>query len=372
MVRLFLISVSCLLMSFQILNAQNCRLNLHIEGLSEKDVLIEHYSSTANKVFSGKADASGSVSASLTVPEYGFYKVTLDKKKGEFFLVMGPGDEITIRSKMSNLIGDMVVEGSEENAAYLRVRGVADSLRVQMAALEQEHKRLTQQADANKGRLEEIVQIYSGLSAMRIGVIRQFMATNPGSLAVLFYTEEVKLDDEPALYDVMIKALKEKHPNNFYVQDLHRKIEVDRVTRIGAVAPDIALPNPDGDTIRLSSLKGKIVLLDFWAAWCGPCRRENPHLVRIYDKYKDHGFEIYGVSLDRDKATWIRGIQEDKLTWTLVSEVSYFNTEPARVYGVTSIPYAILLDREGRIVAKRVRAHQLEAMLDEMLKAEGR
>ncbi len=350
--------------------SQDVQLTFHIEGLSGKPVLIEHYSRTANRVFQGNTDAQGRLQATFTPPAHGFYKVTLDRDKGEFFLVLGPDDEIEIRSTLDNLIGNMEVVGSEENARHLQVRAVADSLRFIMAHFEQEHRKLSRNAEENAARLEEIVRVYSALQAQRVMAIRQFMAENLSSLSVLFYTQEVKMEDEPALFDAMIKSLTERYPDNFYVQDLKRKVEVDRVTRIGAIAPDIALPNPDGDTIRLSSLRGNIVLLDFWAAWCGPCRRENPHLVRIYNKYKDRGFEIYGVSLDRDRNTWIRGIQEDKLTWTLVSDLSYFNSPPARLYGVTSIPYAILLDREGRIVAKSVRAHQLEAMLEEMLQNE--
>jgi len=252
------------------------------------------------------------------------------------------------------------------------VRAYSDSLKVVLSALEQQHKQLSQQTGASQDKLQEIVQVYTAIQTQRMGAIRNFMASNPESLAVLFFTEEIKPENEPELFDVIIAALAKKHPTNFYVLDLKRKIEVDKVTRIGSVAPDIALPNPDGDTIRLSSLRGNYVLLDFWAAWCGPCRRENPNLVRLYSQYKDKGFEIYGVSLDRDRASWIKGIQDDKLTWTLVSDLKYWSSEPAKLYGVTSIPHAILLDREGRIIAKKVRAHELEKMLAEIFAAEGK
>jgi len=364
------VMITLLFLPLVSLRAQNANLEMEIRGFSSKPVLIELYAQNATRVFQGNTDPEGRVSASFAVPAPGFYKVTLDRNQGDFFLVLAPGDRVTLSTTLSNLIGSMVVTGSEVNAAHLRVRAATDSLRRVMALLEEEHKRLSQQPDANKQRLEEIVNQYSSLQVQRTTAIRRFMAENPSSLAVLFYTQDVKPEDDPALFDHILENLMKHHPGNFYVQDLKRKVDVDRVTRIGAVAPDIALPDPNGDTIRLSSLRGNIVLLDFWAAWCGPCRRENPHLVRIYDKYKERGFEIYGVSLDRDRATWIRGIQEDKLTWSLVSDLSYFNSAPAQLYGVTSIPYALLLDREGRIVAKSVRAHQLEAMIEQILAAE--
>jgi peroxiredoxin len=351
------------------IHAQNAQVDMEIVGLSSMPVTIELYAQSATRVFQGNTDATGRVSATFAVPAPGFYKVTLERNR-DFFLVLAPGDRITLKTTLNNFIGSMEVKGSESNAAHLRVRAVTDSLRRVMAQLEEEHKRLSQQPEANRQRLEEIVQLHAGLQVQRTTTFRRFMAENPSSLAVLFFTGDVKSEDDPALYDHILQTLLKHYPDNFYVQDLRRKVEVEKITRIGAVAPDIALPDPHGDTIRLSSLRGNIVLLDFWAAWCGPCRRENPHLVRIYDKYKEKGFEIYGVSLDRDRASWMRGIQEDKLTWSLVSDLSYFSSAPAQLYGVTSIPYAILLDREGRILAKSVRAHQLEAMLEQILAAE--
>jgi peroxiredoxin len=354
------------------LAAQDTHITFDIKGLDNKNVKIEHFESKASQVFSGPADANGQLKVQMKLTAYGFYKVTLDNGKGDFFLITGPGEKMTIRSSMDNLIGAMKVEGSPVNAEYLKVRAHSDSLKVVLAALEQQHKQLSQQPGASQEKLQEIVQLYTAIQNQRIGAIRNFMAANPESLAVLFFTEEIKPENEPALFDVIIAALVKKHPTNFYVLDLKRKIEVDKVTRIGSVAPDIALPNPDGDTIRLSSLRGNYVLLDFWAAWCGPCRRENPNLVRLYSQYKDKGFEIYGVSLDRDKASWVKGIQDDKLTWTLVSDLKYWSSEPAKLYGVTSIPHAILLDREGRIIAKKVRAHELEKMLAEIFAAEGK
>ena len=139
---------------------------------------------------------------------------------------------------------------------------------------------------------------------------------------------------------------------------------------IGNPAPEIALPNPQGDTLRLSSLKGKYVLIDFWASWCGPCRRENPNVVRVYNEYKDKGFEILGVSLDRSKAPWEKAIQQDGLTWLHVSDLNYFNGEAAQTYGVHAIPHTVLVDPDGNIAAKNLRGKALENKLAQIF-AEG-
>jgi len=136
----------------------------------------------------------------------------------------------------------------------------------------------------------------------------------------------------------------------------------------GAVAPEISLPGPQGDTIKLSSTRGKVVLLDFWAAWCAPCRRENPTLVKAYEMYNGKGFEIFQVSLDKTREAWLKGISDDHLEkWIHVSDVKYWNSEVVPLYNIESIPANFLLDREGRIIASNLRGDMLLVKLEEVL-----
>ncbi|MGZ3901382.1 MAG: TlpA family protein disulfide reductase, partial [Bacteroidia bacterium] len=116
-----------------------------------------------------------------------------------------------------------------------------------------------------------------------------------------------------------------------------------------------------------SSFKGKVVLIDFWASWCGPCRREMPNVVKAYSKYKDKGFEIYGVSLDQDKDRWIEAIKKDGITWPQVSDLKYWECEAAKIYGVQGIPFTVLLDKEGKIIAKGLRGAELETAIENAL-----
>jgi peroxiredoxin len=132
-------------------------------------------------------------------------------------------------------------------------------------------------------------------------------------------------------------------------------------------APEIDLPSPQGKNIKLSSLKGKYVLLDFWASWCKPCRMENPNVVTNFNKYKSKGFTIYQVSLDQTKEAWISGIKEDNLgQWSHVSDLKFWDCAPAKVYGVQGIPANFLLDPEGKIVATNLRGDDLGAKLKEI------
>jgi peroxiredoxin len=132
---------------------------------------------------------------------------------------------------------------------------------------------------------------------------------------------------------------------------------------MGTSAPEIALPSPNGDTIRLSSLKGKYVLLDFWASWCPPCRAENPNLVDMYKKYNRYGFEIYQVSLDKTRDAWLKAIKNDKLDWIHVSDLQFWSSTAAKLYAVESIPASFLIDKDGSIMARNLRGESLEDRL---------
>ncbi|MEM1123260.1 MAG: TlpA disulfide reductase family protein, partial [Bacteroidota bacterium] len=167
------------------------------------------------------------------------------------------------------------------------------------------------------------------------------------------------------LYGKQLIAKYEKE-NTDLIAPLKKRIEGVGGFSDGALAPDFVQKTPDGAEMRLSDLRGNVVLVDFWASWCGPCRRENPHVKKLYEKYSHRGFEILGVSLDRTEASWKRAIEQDGLEWYHVSDLKGWKNEVAKMYSVSSIPHTILLDKEGRIIARKLRAAQLEEVLEQI------
>lgn len=153
-----------------------------------------------------------------------------------------------------------------------------------------------------------------------------------------------------------------------YAQELHKRVEMLGRTAIGSIAPDIVLQDPFGKTVALSSLRGKTVLIDFWASWCLPCRQENPNVVKMYNKYKDRGFEVFSVSLDDNRDAWQKAINDDKLLWTHVSDLMKWNSSVVNLYNIEAIPFTVLIDGEGRIIAKKLRGEELDKKLAELLK----
>ncbi len=159
----------------------------------------------------------------------------------------------------------------------------------------------------------------------------------------------------------LIRKYEKTHPEA--IAAVKKKINTVGSFAVGGVAPDFAQLTPEGDSLSLSDLRGKVVLVDFWASWCGPCRRENPHVKKIYEKYKDKGFDVLGVSLDKTQKAWVGAIEKDGLPWKHVSDLKGWKNEVAQLYSVKSIPHTILLDQEGKIVASKLRGPQLEMEL---------
>ena len=182
--------------------------------------------------------------------------------------------------------------------------------------------------------------------------LKDYLSGAKSSLAVLVTADYLDIEENLIFWETIYNNYTEEFKDNSYFKNFENKLIKIKSISIGSVAPDIILNDTSGVPISLASLRGKYVLLDFWAAWCRPCREENPNIVENYNNYKSYGFDVYQVSLDRTKEDWIRGIKQDKLPWINVSDLKYYQSEAAELYNVDRIPSAFLLDPDGKIVAK--------------------
>jgi peroxiredoxin len=199
--------------------------------------------------------------------------------------------------------------------------------------------------------------------------LKKLITQGGPTLASWYATNALNPEEEYAFLAPLAPQFEKAFPNSEYIKDFSAKVaQYKNAVQVGQAAPEITLNSPDGKPVSLSSLRGKYVLIDFWASWCGPCRQENPNVVKMYSKFKGKNFEIFGVSLDKDKDKWTQAIAQDALPWVHVSDLKFWQSAGAEAYGVRSIPATFLLDPKGVVIAKNLRGAALEAKLAEVLK----
>lgn len=344
MKRIITLTLTLVLACTMTVTAQNSRLHGTIKGVPTNTRMQLREVVDGNKLVlrdSLLIPASGNYSFKFDVKEPAFYIMEFEmQKKPNIHVMVLPGENITL---------DLRYVASFNHMRVARTSG-SDNMQL----YKQFNNAMVVSGDETsqwylKHNVQELLTDYSDC------LMSAFLVT--------FFEEDFA--DYGGVYKIVHDGLIEKYPNNDFVKHIDDRLRSAVVP--GMEAPEVALNDPNGKLRRLSDLRGKVVLLDFWASWCGPCRKENPNVVNLYKKYHTQGFEVFSVSLDNNKDRWTKAIMDDGLIWeNHVSDLRGWSSAGSKPYGISSIPATVLIDKEGKIVARNLRGPELEAKLREM------
>jgi len=362
--RIILISFGMLL--FSNLYAQD---SLFIKGqiLGDKidnlTLALSDITTSPPVVTTAKSGVDGSFSFKVPSAKLAIYRLYLTADN--FLMLLMTGQDINLKLNSEKLNLNPEIAGSDDTHILYEIANKSSLFDQQLDSI----NKVYGAARSNENLADQLPLLqsaYEQTAENQKEVLRQSLMANPASPSALFFIDKLDIDADLAVYEKVAGSLFAKFPDYKLVSELHSRVELEKKLQPGNPAPEIIMPDQDGKLIKLSSMRGKVVLIDFWASWCSPCRRENPEVVRIYNRFKDKGFDIYGVSLDRDAKSWHNAIASDSLAWTHVGDMKYWQTEGALAYGVKSIPHTVLIDRNGIIIARKFRSKALEEKLEEI------
>ena len=273
--------------------------------------------------------------------------------------------EITITGKLDSLYGAKIT-GSKTMDEYNGFVNSFDVIDKKFTKINKDYQIAEQSGDTAKvAQLKK--EIEAGQKEM-IQLQKDFVKNNPASFAAPMILSGIIPEMEGSEIVTYITAMDTAVANTEIARTLKAYAEKMNAVAVGQKAPDFTLNDPEGNPVSLySKLGSKLLLIDFWAAWCGPCRQENPNVVKLYKEFNKKGFDVFGVSLDRTKDAWVKAIADDKLTWTHVSDLQYWNNAAAKLYGIGAIPANFLLDENGVIIGRNLRGEALSNKVKEVL-----
>lgn len=357
-----------------------------LENSNGKKVILGRLSNTSiEPIDSVILDKKGEFKFSKVVnkdPEY--YLLRIDKI-GYLYLILDSASDINITGNADSILGTYKITGSLDcdllqTASQHNLKSL---MRIDSISKIYQKNIKSPKLDSIKSQLDKV---YLDIFTKEKDFTLKLLNENTSSIAsyMLLYQQLGNQNflfnpqKDMALFEKVDDALYTKYQKNKYAQSLHTYLiqikdqlkaqeQSKKNTATGVEAPDFEVATPDGKTIKLSDLRGQYVLLDFWASWCRPCRGENPNIVANYKKYHNKGFEVFQVSLDKDKEAWLTAIEKDGLNWKHGSDLKYWQSAPARLYNISSIPANLLLDKDGKIIATNLRGPALGAKLSELL-----
>ena len=350
-----------------------------INGIDGKTVILEKQDETGQitpidtvKIESGKFTFKG------TAKEPEMYLIQVEAVQGKIPFILENGDiEMTVNKDSINIAK---VSGTYNNDELTSYKEAGMKIQKKMMKFQQDNTAKMNEAQQKKDTvvMNRLREEYGVFEREFIKQSDDYVATHPKSFIATLIIQgmlnsmNLDLKKVTKYYNALDQSLKDTKPGKSIktkLDQLGALISAKSGTEIGSIAPDFSAPNPEGKIISLKESLGKVTLIDFWASWCGPCRAENPNVVALYNEFHAKGFNIIGVSLDKDAAKWKEAISKDKLTWNQISNLKFWEEPIAVTYGVQSIPATYLLDASGKIIAKDLRGADLRNKISSLLDA---